>query len=190
MSNINVRLEDISNAIREIKQSKANQKENKIKEFERKLNEDATMLKDHPKIQFEFVDMLTTTVSRVYSDNNNDDHDKKKLDAIIEQVFPDEEMRGGKKTKKRITKRTRKRITKRTRKRITKRTKKRITKRTKNIGGGRDRKSTDKGKAYQVSKQSQKKKLDTRTIHKQNMNDMTNLFQGMSTTRLDNILNI
>jgi hypothetical protein len=100
MSNINVRLEDISEAIREIKDlPEQKKKRNKIEEFERKLKEDATMLKEHPNIKFEFVDMLTTTVSRIYSDNI-DNNDKKKLDAIIEKIFPDEEMRGGKKTKK------------------------------------------------------------------------------------------
>jgi len=106
MSNINVRLEDISKAIKEIKDSSTEkEKEDKIKEFEGNLKQDATMLNEYPNIKFEFVDMLNKIINGVYTGNINH-KDKHHLDAIVDKIFPDEEMRGGKKPRK--TKKTKK----------------------------------------------------------------------------------
>ena len=63
----------------------------------------------------------------------------------------------------------------------TKRTKR--TKRTHLKGGARDRKPTDKGKSYQASKTIQKAKHQSRAVHKQNMDDITSMFEGLSTNR-------
>ena len=63
----------------------------------------------------------------------------------------------------------------------TKRTKR--TKRTHLKGGARDRKPTDKGKSYQASKKNQKAKHQSRAVHKQNMDDITSMFEGLSTNR-------
>ena len=65
--------------------------------------------------------------------------------------------------------------------RKTKRTKR--TKRTHLKGGARDRKPTDKGKSYQASKKNQKAKHESRAVHKQNMDDITSMFEGLSTNR-------
>ena len=134
MSNINVRLEDISKAIKEIKDSsneKEKEKEDKIKEFEGNLKQDATMLNEYPNIKFEFVDMLNKTINRVYTDNTNH-KDKHHLDAIVDKIFPDEEMRGGKKTKKKTKKnKTKKNKTKKNK------TKKNKTKKNKTKTKGR-----------------------------------------------------
>jgi len=51
-------------------------------------------------------------------------------------------------------------------------------------GGARDRKPTLKGKSYQASKTIEKGKRDSRTIHKQNMDDLTSMFEGLSTNRI------
>ena len=107
-NNINVRLEDISKVIREIKgSSNEKEKEDKIKEFEGNLKQDAIMLNEYPNIRFEFVDMINKIINSVYTGNINH-KDKKQLDAIVDKIFPDEEMRGGK-TKKTKTKKTKKR---------------------------------------------------------------------------------
>ena len=93
MSNINVRLEDISKAIKEIKDSsKEKEKDDKIKEFEGNLKQDATMLNEYPKIKFEFVDMLNKTINRVYTGNINH-KDKRHLDTIVESIFIDANLR-------------------------------------------------------------------------------------------------
>ena len=109
MSNINVRLEDISKTIEEIKDSSTEkEKEDKIKGFEGNLKQDNTMLNEYPKIKFEFVAMLYKIINLVYTGNTNH-KDKHHLDAIVDKIFPDEEMRGGKKPKKtRKTKKARK----------------------------------------------------------------------------------
>ena len=100
MSNINVRLEDISKVIKEIKDSSnEKEKEDKIKEFEGNLKQDTTMLNEYPNIKFEFVDMLNKIINRVYTGNNNH-KDKKQLDVIVDKIFPDKDMSGGKKAKK------------------------------------------------------------------------------------------
>jgi len=126
MSNINVRLEDISKTIEEIKDSSTEkEKEDKIKRFEGNLKQDNTMLNEYPNIKFEFVAMLYKIINLVYTGNTNH-KDKHHLDAIVDKIFPDEEMRGGKKPKKtRKTKKAKK--SKKTRKaRKTRKTKKRI----------------------------------------------------------------
>ena len=111
MSNINVRLEDISKVIKEIKDSSnEKEKEDKIKEFEGNLKQDTTMLNEYPNIKFEFVDMLNKIINRVYTGNNNH-KDKKQLDVIVDKIFPDKDMSGGKKAKKaKKAKKTKKRI--------------------------------------------------------------------------------
>ena len=117
MSNINVRLEDISKAIEEIKDSSnEKEKEDKIKEFEGNLKQDTTMLNEYPNIKFEFVDMVDKIINSVYRGNINH-KDKKQLDAIVDKIFPDEDMRGGKKTKKTQTKKAKTRKTKKRTKR-------------------------------------------------------------------------
>jgi hypothetical protein len=99
-NNINVRLEDISKAIEAIKDSSnEKEKEDKIKEFEGNLKQDAIMLNEYPNIKFEFVDMVDKIINSVYRGNINH-KDKKQLNAIVDKIFPDEDMRGRKKTKK------------------------------------------------------------------------------------------
>ena len=65
------------------------------------------MLNEYPNIKFEFVDMLNKIINRVYTGNNNH-KDKKQLDVIVDKIFPDKDMSGGKKAKKTKTKKTKK----------------------------------------------------------------------------------
>ena len=87
---------------------------------------------------------------------------------------------------KKHTKRSLSRSRSRSHKRPKTNTLRRKTKRTKRThlkGGARDRKPTDKGKSYQASKKNQKAKHESRAVHKQNMDDITSMFEGLSTNR-------
>jgi hypothetical protein len=111
MYNANESLDDIYILIKNIKDSSdKKEKECKIKQFEEHLKKDNTMLNEYPNpnIKFEFVDMLYGFIKHFYTrDNTNTNHeDKRKLDDIVTRIFPDEEMRDGKKPRK--TKKSRK----------------------------------------------------------------------------------
>lgn len=86
-----------------------------------------------------------------------------------------------------LSKKNTKRSLSRTRSHKRPRTLRRKTKRTKRThlkGGARDRKPTDKGKSYQASKTIQKAKHQSRAVHKQNMDDLTSMFEGLTTKRM------
>ncbi len=65
-NNINVRLEDISKAIEAIKDSSnEKEKEDKIKEFEGNLKQDAIMLNEYQKLKLELGDRVDKIINSV-----------------------------------------------------------------------------------------------------------------------------
>lgn len=60
----------------------------------------------------------------------------------------------------------------------------RKTRRNNVKGGSRERKQTDKGRSYQTTKTIQKAKHESRAIHKRNIDDLTSMFEGLTTNRI------